>query len=124
MITHDVNGDFYKGNRVEQEFFIKAPNPDTGELEPASALTDIYIWVSATDGGAPLNLTLKKPATMRAGNPGHWFAPFSGLEFDPILFPLAEPLLYHKKRLWVILRDEEGNINRSVPRMAYALRSI
>lgn len=124
MITHDVNGDFYKGNLVEQEFFIQVPNPSTGELQPGTEITDLAIWISETDGGDPIDPSLSKPATMRPGNPGRWFASFSGTEFDPILFPVSTPLLFNNKRLWVILRDDAGNINRSVPRKAYALRSL
>ena len=122
----DVNGDFYKGNYVEQEFRLTTPDENTGEMRPVVAddVENLRIWVSAAHSGEPISEVLRLPASMRLGKPGNWYAGYSGEVFDPVLFPALEPLRYDKKRIWVVIRDESGLVNISVPRTAYAQRSI
>ena len=119
MAHLEVNGDFYKGNYVEQEFYIERPDPNTGLPVPAIDLPDLYMWVTAEKGGDPIDNAVKKPASMRPGFPGKWFAGFAGTDFDSILFPAIEPTRYAKQRIWVRVKDDNGIVDRSFPRAAY-----
>ena len=96
-------------NDYEMEVALSRKNATTGLLEPATGLTGLTFWLSATDGGATIHATLSVSAAERAGAPGVYSAILQGTDLRTHLAS------YVGARVWEVFGDG-ANIDTSIAR--------
>jgi hypothetical protein len=116
-----INGDFYKDNAYEFEFYVSRKNTNSGLPEPATGLSDLSGWASGTDGGAEIHADVKIAATERSGRPGYYFGIIPGSAITARLFP-SSGTTYAGKPVYLRFVGTAQNINISLPRHALEVR--
>lgn len=68
----------YLDNDDEPEYYVARRDASDREIGPATGLTGLTVWLSATDGGATINAALSKTTTERASAPGYYYSRYEG----------------------------------------------
>lgn len=103
-------------NDWEFEYKARRKNASTGEQEPAAGLTGLYGHFSATDAGAMIHATLRKPLAERSGAPGIYYAIAEGDDLRANLAPT-----YTGQVIFEVFGDGT-NVLTSIPRRVGAIR--
>ncbi len=114
-----VNGDFYKDNDYEFEFYVDVKQTSDGVRIPATGLTGLSGWASATDGGAEIHADVKAAATERTDRPGYYFGIIHG---DKITLRMLANASDNNTAAYLRFGDTGQNINISRPRRRYLVR--
>jgi hypothetical protein len=104
MTIPNLNRDIFKDNAYEPEFSITKKKAADGTLIPASGIVGATIHVSATDGGAPIHVSLSGPATERVGAAGKYSTAFTIAVINAQMFPT-----FDGKKVFTVWTDPGGS---------------
>lgn len=86
-----------------------------------TGITDLYLWISASENGAEIHASLKVLATERSAAPGNYYAIIDGDNIDTHLFGATD---YDRKMVYVVVESLARNIRFYMRKRAYAKRRI
>jgi hypothetical protein len=101
-------------NDWEAEHRATRKNAATGTIEPATGLTGMSAWLSATDGGAAIHATMTVNLTER-GTTGIYFGVLQGDDLRTRLASLVGQVVFE-------VFGDGTNVLTSVPRLVAAVR--
>ncbi len=113
------NGDFYRDNDYEFEFYVDEKRTADGVRIPATGLIGLSGWASASDGGAEIHADVKVAATERPSRPGYYFGIING---DKITLRMLASASDDNTPAYLRFADTAQNINISRPRRRYLVR--
>jgi hypothetical protein len=121
ILNKDPN--VYKGNDYTPRLRLEQDDDETGEPEDAVGITDLFVWISATDDGGPIHATLKVAAPELTKRAGTYRGTIDGNDIDAHLFGSGADD-HAGKDVFIIAANDGGNV-RGVERVkAHKVRRI
>jgi hypothetical protein len=114
-----AEADIYEDNDYEPEFDIQQRKTETGDLELATGLTNVSLWLAASAEGDEIHADLKVPATERTEKPGTYFGIING---DKITTRLFGNPSFDGLAVYVVCADVGQNLRVFKKRKAHATR--
>jgi hypothetical protein len=116
-----TNGDVYRSNDYEFEFYVGKRKAASGLPEAAASLSTLYGWISKTDSGDEHHADLKVLATERADKPGWYYGTISGGDITDFLFS-GVGAVADEDPVFIVFGNGTRNIRISIARVAYTSR--
>lgn len=117
----DKDPNVYDNNDYTPRLRLERDDDETGLPIPATGITDLDVWISATEGGAEIHATLKARAVELVKRPGTYKVTINGSDIHTQLFGVTS---YDKKDVWIEARNVGRNVYGSERVKALRIRRV
>ena len=118
----DKDPNVYDNNDYTPRLRLEVDNEETGLPEPATGITDLDVWIAATEGGDPIDASLKVRAAEMTSLPGTYRITINGSDIHSKMF--TAPAAFDKKDVWIEALNVGRNVAGSQRVKAFKIRRV